>query len=139
MLPGTREGAFTEVQGNALDSGNSVLPRQPVRLRDARSGRIVGAQVTDSSGLFAFRSLDPGTYVVELLNASGAVLASSQLLNLNPGETVTAVVRLAFRMPALGGLFGGRKGPQAAAVAAAAAASGVLAAAVPGAVASAVQ
>ena len=139
VLPGTREGAFTSVQGNAIDSGNNVLPRHPVRLRDARSGRIAGAQVTDASGLFTFRSLDPGTYVVELINASGAVLASSQLLNLNSGETVTAVVRLAFRMPALGGLVGGRRGPQAAAVAMAAAASGVLGATAPGAVASAVR
>jgi hypothetical protein len=126
VLPGTPEAAFTTIQGNALDSSNQTLPDSPVRLRDARQGRIVDSQVTDKSGLFAFRTVDPGSYVVELMSATGGtVLAASQILNVNAGEAVTAVVKLPFRLPPFGGLLG-HNAAQAATIASAAAATGVL-------------
>ena len=56
------------------------------------------------------------------------MLAASQLVNLNAGETVTTVVQLPFRLPPLGGLFG-HTTAQAIAITAAAAATGVLSAA----------
>jgi hypothetical protein len=128
VLPGTQETAFATIQGNALDSKRGILPDTPLRLRDARTGRIIGYQRTDKSGLFEFRSVDPGSYVVELLGANDAVLAASQLVNVNAGETVTTVVQLPFRLPPLGGLFG-HTTAQAIAITAAAAATGVLSAA----------
>src|SRR5687767_8231015 len=64
VLPGTTERAFATIQGNALDSADNALPNGIVRLRDVRFGRIVDLQVTDQSGLFAFRTVDPGSYVV---------------------------------------------------------------------------
>jgi hypothetical protein len=126
ILPGTSESAFTTIQGNALSSTNGQLANALVRLRDARYGRIVDTQVTDRSGLFAFRALDPGNYVVELLGNDQSVLAASEVLSVNAGDSVSAVVRLPFRIPPFAALLG-HSGPQAAAIAAAAAASGVLA------------
>jgi len=125
VLPGTQETAFATIQGSALDSTRGILPDAPVRLRDARIGRIIGYQRTDKSGLFEFRSVDPGSYIVELLGANDAVLAASQLVNVNAGETATTVVQLPFRLPPLGGLFG-HTTAQAIAITAAAAATGVL-------------
>ena len=125
VLPGTRDTAFATIQGNALDSANGILPDSPVRLRDARTGRIIGVQRTDKSGLFEFRTVDPGSYIVELLGAGDTVLAASQLINVNAGEAVSAVVKLPFRLPPLGGLFG-HTTAQAIAITAAAAATGVL-------------
>lgn len=125
VLPGTPETAFTTIQGNALDSANQMLPDSPVRLRDARLGRIVDRQVTDKSGLFAFRTVDPGSYVVELLSSDNTVLAASQVLNVNAGEAVSAIVKLPFRIPPFGGLFG-HSAAQALTVTSAAAATGVL-------------
>ena len=118
--------AFTTIQGNALTSTNGPLNDMTVRLRDARFGRIVGSQTTDKSGLFEFKSIDPGTYIVEVMaNDQSAVLAASQLLNLNSGEAVSAVVKLPFRIPPFAGIMGSTSMPSAAAVAAEAAASGV--------------
>ena len=128
VLPGTRDTAFATIQGNALDSANGILPDSPVRLRDARIGRIIGVQRTDKSGLFEFRAVDPGSYIVELLGAADTVLAASQLINVNAGEAVSAAVKLPFRLPPFGGLFG-HTTAQAIAITAAAAASGVLKAA----------
>lgn len=125
VLPGTRDTAFATIQGSALDSANGNLPDSPVRLRDARTGRIIGVQGTDKSGLFEFRTVDPGSYIVELLGTGDTVLAASQLINVNAGEAVSAVVKLPFRLPPFGGLFG-HTTAQAIAITAAAAATGVL-------------
>jgi hypothetical protein len=138
VLPGTRESAFTVIQGSALSSVNAPLANMAVRLRNARNGRAVETQLTNQAGHFVFRGIDPGTYVVELLSPTQTVLAASQLLSVNAGETASTVVKLPFKIPPFAGLLG-HSTPQAAVIAAAAAASGVLATEVTGAVASARQ
>jgi hypothetical protein len=126
-LASARSISLTTIQGNTLTATNGVLPDAAVRLRDARSGRIRDSQVTDRAGLFTFHSVDPGTYVVEIVGTDQTVLAASQMLNVDAGDSVSAIVKLPFRTPVLGGLLG-HTVHSAAAVAAAAAASGVLAA-----------
>jgi len=123
---------FTVIQGNALNANNAPLTRWTVRLRDARSGRIADTESTDRAGLFTFRPVDPGSYVVELIGSDRAVAAASQILNVGSGESVTAIVKLPFRVAPYAGVLG-HSAPQAALISAAAAASGVLGAAVVGA------
>ena len=94
--------ASTVIKGNALDSTDGQLPNVLVRLRDARFGRIVDTQYTDQSGMFAFKSIQPGTYIVEILGNDESVLAASQLLNVNAGEAVLAVVKLPLNVPFAG-------------------------------------
>jgi hypothetical protein len=130
--------AFAVIQGNALDSNNGPLPNVNVRLRDARFGGIRAAEVTDNAGLFAFRGLDPGIYVVELVGADHRVLAASQMLTVSAGETVSAVVKLPSRKPLLAGLPG-RFAPSAVIVTSAAAASAIVVATTVGAPTCAVQ
>src|SRR4051812_46649311 len=122
-----REKAFTTIQGNALNSTNGRMNDAIVRLRDARFGRIVDTQITDTSGMFAFKGIDAGSYVVELMSNEQSVMAASQLLNVNAGEAVSAVVKLPFRIPPFAGLMGSSSTPSAIAVAAEAAASSILA------------
>ncbi len=116
---------FTSIQGNALNSTNGHLTDVVVRLRDARFGRIVGSQLTDKSGLFAFRALDPGSYIVEIMSNNDTILAASQLLNVNAGEAASAVVKLPFRIPAFAGVMGSATTPSATVVATEAAASSI--------------
>lgn len=125
---GTSESVFSTVQGNALNWNNRALPDSPVRLRDARYGRIVAAQVTDKAGEFVFQRVEPGAYVVELIASDQTVLAASELLNASSGDVVSAIVRLPVKDPARGGILG----QQALAIMSAAAASGVLATKVTG-------
>src|SRR5450759_986285 len=66
LLPGTRADVLSTVQGNALSSANGQLAGVSVRLRDARTGRIVDTQFADKAGSFAFKAVDPGTYIVEI-------------------------------------------------------------------------
>ncbi len=127
LLPGTRKSVLTTIQGNALDSSNGALPNSLVRLRDARIGRIVGTESTDKSGLFTFRGVDPGMYVVEVTGKDSTVLATSQVISLNAGEIISTIIKLPFQVPAFASLLG--QTTQAAAaqsVVAAAASTGVL-------------
>jgi hypothetical protein len=126
VLAGTPATAFTTIQGTALDATNHALPNRTVRLRDARTGRIAGAQLTDRAGIFAFTEVDPGSYVVELIGKGSEVLAASELLNVNAGEATSVVVKLPFRPTGVGGWLR-TSTPAALAVATSAAATGVLA------------
>lgn len=133
ILPGTRPSVFSAIQGNALTSTNSALGDAIVRLRDARAGQIIGTQNTDQSGLFSFDTVDPGSYIVEIMGQDQyTVLAASQVLNVGPGEAVSAVVKLPFRIPPFAGILGNTT-PSAAAVTSQAASAGILATQVSGA------
>src|SRR5580700_10105009 len=92
VLPGTPESAFALIQGNALTAASAQLASASVRLRDIHFGRIVDSQVTDRAGLFEFRVVDPGSYVVELVSSDQSVLAASQVVSVNAGEAVSVVV-----------------------------------------------
>jgi hypothetical protein len=126
LLSGTRPNVLTTIQGNALDSTNGALANTLVRLRDARLGRIIESQITDKSGLFEFKGVDPGSYIVEIMANDQSILAASQMLNVNAGEAISAVVKLPFRIPPFAGLLGNTT-PSAIAVTAAAASAQVLA------------
>jgi hypothetical protein len=125
-LPRAPVDAFATVQGSAVDAANHPLTNSPLRLRDARAGQIVGRQLTDREGLFLFRSVEPGSYIVELVDDDDRIMAASQLLHINAGDAVSAIVKLPMKAPLLGGLLG-HTVASAAAVSAAAAAAGVLA------------
>lgn len=125
VLPGTRSSVFTVIQGNVLSSTNEQMPGALVRLRDARFGRVVDTQITDKSGMFAFRTVDPGSYIVELMGLDQSILATSQILTVNAGEAVSAIVKLPLHVPPFAGLMG--NAPSAAALATQAAASGIAA------------
>jgi hypothetical protein len=131
ILPGTSANAFIHIQGNALDSADRALSRSVVRLRDARHGRVVETATTDQAGLFDFERVDPGSYIVELMGPGQAVLAASELLHVNAGESISVVVKLPLELKPIAG-FLGHTVQQAATILSAAAASGVLASSVVG-------
>ena len=105
LLPGTRSSVLSTIEGKAVNAVNGPMTDATVRLRDARSGRIVNTTTTDKLGAFAFHEIDPGTYVVELMN-NNAVLASSPLLNVGTGDAVSALVRVPFTTSSVAGVLG---------------------------------
>jgi hypothetical protein len=131
LLPGTRGNLSSTIRGTALTSTNGSLPGTTVRVRDARFGRIVDTQVTDSTGTFAFTGIEPGSYVVEVMGNDRTVVAASEIISVNARDIATAVVRLPFRVPPFAGVLGNSTS-SAAAVTAEAIASGVLATSVAG-------
>ena len=95
-------------------------------------GRVVRSLRTDEFGLFAFRTVDPGSYIVELLDTDDTkVLAASTLIHVNAGEVGAAVVREPILLQSIEPLVG-FAGAHANAVASAAAANGILSSEVTG-------
>ena len=105
LLPGTRTGVLSTIEGKAMNAVNTPMSGATVRLRDARAGRIVNTTTTDKLGAFVFREIDPGTYVVELMN-NNAVIASSPLLNVGTGDAVSALVRVPFTASTVAAVLG---------------------------------
>jgi len=124
-LPGTPQSVFAVIQGSAISAANTMIAGGVVRLRDIKFGRITDVQTTDASGHFAFTSVDPGSYVVELLGKDEKVLAASDIVTVEAGRNMSTIVRVPSNTPPSGFFHGGV--PVAVAVAAAAAAAGVVA------------
>ena len=126
-VAGARSNALTVIQGNALNSANIPMPGTLVRLRDARFGRVIETRLTDESGRFAFNVVDPGSYIVELLGRDRTPLATSRILTVNAGDTVSAVVKLPSRVTPFAGLLSSSIAPAAAMVITQAVATGIVA------------
>jgi|SRR5579862_4597951 len=128
-VPGARNNNnTTTIQGNALTSTNGPLSNSIVRLRDARFGGILDVQTTDNAGLFAFRGVEPGSYIVEVMaEDQTTVLTASQILNVNAGDAISAIVKLPFRIPPFAGVMGNNTASSVAAIATQAATSGIVA------------
>lgn len=133
LLPGTKVSVLASIQGSALSSVNGPMVNTLMRLRDARFGRVVDTTITDKSGLFAFGGIDPGSYVIEMMDVTNEqVVAASPVIFVGSGEAESTVVKLPFRISGFAGLLG-HTTPSALLVSSAAAASGVLAESVAGA------
>jgi len=118
--------SIATIRGTALTATNKPLAQARVRLRNARTGRINNAAITDHAGLFEFHSVEPGSYVVELVTSRDDVLAASDFLHPNGGEIVSCIVKLPYELPSAGGVLG-HLNAAALAVTATAAAAGLLA------------
>jgi hypothetical protein len=115
------------ILGTAWAPGNTPIPAARVRLRRLPTGLIVARTEATERGEFTFGPVEPGTYVVELVDERDRVLAIGQVFSIEAGETLAVFVRLAARGPWLTGLFRNA----AAAASAAAAGLGVTAVAPP--------
>jgi hypothetical protein len=80
-----------------------ALPR--MRLRDVTTGRIVRVTQGDDLGRFTFLKVSSGSYIVELVDGSGSVLALGQMFTLGPLETVATFLRLGASVPWYTGFF----------------------------------
>ncbi len=96
----------TSVIGFAWTATSAPIAYATVQLRNVTSGRAEARAVTDASGEFVFQNVEGNaTYVVELLDERGRVIALGQPFAVAPGETVATFVRLAARAPWFAGLF----------------------------------
>jgi hypothetical protein len=129
---GARASIFSTIQGTAVNWTNAALANAAIRLRDARSGRVMNAATTDRFGAFEFNRLEPGSYVVELMGGNDTVLAATPIINVGSGDSVAALVKVPFHAPPLGGALG-KSLPTVLAITSAAVAAGVLATSVAGA------
>jgi hypothetical protein len=95
----------TTILGAAWKADNTPIPHARLRLRNVTTGRAEAIATANASGQFTFSNMEPGSYVIELVNDDGKVLALGQVFSLGPGETVATFVRLSARNSLFGGFF----------------------------------
>jgi hypothetical protein len=133
-VQGARSDLFASIQGTAVNWTNAPMANTPIRLRNARLGRVVDMVRTDRFGAFEFHNLEPGSYVAEMMNSTNdAVLASTSIVNVDSGQSVSVLIKLSQRTASPAAVFGSSAAATALAITAAAAAAGVLATSVAGA------
>ena len=115
--------ASATVRGMVWNADNTPVPAGKVRLRNLHTGRVEAAAVTTERGQFTFEKIQRGSYLTEVVDESGKVIAVGQSFRLETGETVATFVRL----PARQSWFAGAFSNTAAAVIAAASSAGVTA------------
>jgi hypothetical protein len=111
------------IMGSAWKADNSPIPFAKLRLRNVVSGQIQAHTIADELGKFAFKLVEPGSYVVELVSEDGRILTVGHTFSVGPGEAAATFVRLGTKVPWFNGFFGNA----AAIVASTAAAAGVTA------------
>lgn len=111
------------IAGQATDANGGPLAFAHIRLRNLDNGAIVSQTNTDYIGEFTFVVVNLGNYMAELVDDHGDVLAVSDPLTVEAGQTVGTLIVLPSRTPSLAALFGN----SAAAIMSAAAGAGITA------------
>lgn len=97
MAPAAAPAGTASVLGTTLDEAARHLPDTRVQVRNLRTGKVDQSTLSDGAGAFTFRSLLPGTYVVEMTLANGSVVAISDAVALADGQQARTVVQLPAR------------------------------------------
>ncbi len=94
---------FGTIAGTAESAPKQPLANHTVRLRDINTGQTstVPTTTTNALGEFTFNGVNPGSYIIEVVDPDGIIIGTSSLVvNLVPGAmtatgvTVTATLQL---------------------------------------------
>jgi hypothetical protein len=80
------------VNGLAQGVDKAPLRNYTVQIRNANTGQIAGSTTSTQAGQFSFAGLQPGSYVVEIVDAAGQVVGLSSSVSVAAGATVTVAV-----------------------------------------------
>lgn len=100
------------ISGTAHSQAGQTMVNTTVRLRNVATGQISGTTTSSSSGAFSFTGLNPGQYVVEVVNSAGQVIGTSSTVTLAAGAMaatgvgVTTAAAAAAAAAAGGSFFG---------------------------------
>jgi hypothetical protein len=85
------EQASSRIEGQAPIVKGQAAARQ-LQLRSLDTGQLVGTTTCDSSGAFSFADRRPGSYSVELVSPTGAIVATSSAIALPAGVSAAVTV-----------------------------------------------
>lgn len=87
------------------DAANAPVANTTVALRNLATARIEGVRNSDADGHVSFRDVQRGTYMLEVVDARGALIGTGQTFSIETGESVATFVRLISRSRRFTGLF----------------------------------
>jgi hypothetical protein len=79
------------ISGAARGAKGQMAAKSTVRLRDVANGHIAGTTTADAAGTFSFAGVEPGTYLVEVVNAAGEIVGTSAPIAVAAGAVVTGI------------------------------------------------
>ena len=80
------------IAGTVKTSAGRPMADATVRLRNVLTNQIVRTTMSNGAGEFGFVGLNPGTYVVEVLNASGQIIGTSAQVGVAAGAAIGGVL-----------------------------------------------
>lgn len=106
-------GKLSALRGVARTSLNASIPYARVVLRNIRTGQVLAQTTANADGQFTFTDVEANSYIVELLGADGAVVATSSMLTIARGELRLTEVRVAAAAAAVKASLGNTLAPTA--------------------------
>jgi len=91
------------ISGIARDAQSQVLPGVKVQLRNVDTGQLAATARASSAGAFEFTGLNPGNFVVEIVDDSDKVVGLSPATALAAGGAITGLVVSASAAGAMAG------------------------------------
>jgi hypothetical protein len=91
------------VAGTARNSSGHPIENCTAQLRNVETGQLAASKKCDRAGAFVFTNLDPGNYVVEIVDAQGDVIGASAVSSVAAGATVAVSVMAATAVAATSG------------------------------------
>ncbi len=88
----SRQGQTGNLNGTAQNSQGQNLANYTVRVRNVATGQIAGSTTSGATGQFSFVGLDPGNYVVEIVDQAGNIIGASSAVTVAAGATVSVTV-----------------------------------------------
>jgi hypothetical protein len=98
-------GQINAILGRATTTLNAAVPFARLVLRNLATGEVEARATADENGAFTFLDVMPSGYVVELVGADGAVLATSEFVPIALGDVKETMVRVSGAQPVLA-MFG---------------------------------
>lgn len=91
--PAARQGQETgSLNGIAQGADRAPLRNYTVRVRNVADGQIAGTTTSSGAGEFTFAGLQPGNYVVEVVDAAGQVVGLSPTLGVTAGAAMSVTI-----------------------------------------------
>lgn len=90
-VPATQAQSKGSIFGTVQSSTGQTIANTVVGLRNLQTGQLASTTTSNGAGQFSFVGLNPGTYIVEVINAAGKVAATSAPISVPAGAVVTDV------------------------------------------------
>ena len=91
------------ISGTARDAQDKVLSNVKLQLRNVDTGQVVATTRAAANGTFEFTGLNPGNYVVEIVDDSDKIIGVSTSMALAAGGIVSGLTVAASAAGALAG------------------------------------